>query len=433
MKRLSVAPVIGLLLAATLVPAATAAPGTVGRYIVVLHDGVDAPAVAREHAARFGAVVGYVYGTALDGYAAAIPDVRLAMLRADPRVALVSEDRAVTTLGTVMAGEPVPAVVRDARAPSNPTETIPTGITRAKAPAGSAGATGIDQSGAPFVVAVIDTGIDPTHPDLNVVGGVNCSSGSSWADGNGHGSHVAGTIGAKQNGTGVVGMAPGVPLVAVRVLNNAGSGTWSSVACGIDWVAANAAGSAATGNKPIRIANMSLGGTGTDSRCEDDALHLAICNATDAGVLFTVAAGNDAANFATFVPATYAEVLTVTAMADFDGLPGALAKPTCRTDQDDTAADFSNWVTTSNTADQAHTIVAPGVCIRSTYKSGGYATLSGTSMASPHAAGAAALYLIKNPTATRDGIRSGVMSKAYSATFTSGGTKYFGKMLDASF
>ena len=108
-----------------------------------------------------------------------------------------------------------------------------------------------------IAVAVIDTGSGP-HADLNIAGGKNCSVGKSFADGNGHGTHVAGTIGAINNGAGVVGVAPGIPIYSVRVLNNQGSGSWSSVICGIDWVTANAA------NLNIKVANMSLGGGGSD-------------------------------------------------------------------------------------------------------------------------------------------------------------------------
>jgi subtilisin family serine protease len=178
-----------------------------------------------------------------------------------------------------------------------------------------------------------------------------------------------------------------VPIYSVRVLNNAGSGSWSSVVCGIDWVAANAA------TFGIKVANMSLGGAGTDDHncgtSNNDALHRAICNAVAKGVTFVVAAGNDGADMQGFVPAAYDEVLSVTAVSDFNGAPGGGAAATCRSDVDETAADFSNYATLPN--DIAHTIAAPGVCINSTWKGGGYNIISGTSMASPHVTGLAAL------------------------------------------
>jgi subtilisin len=237
-------------------------------------------------------------------------------------------------------------------------------------------------------VAIIDTGIDVDHPDLNVAGGRNCSTGRSFDDGNGHGTHVAGTVAGKDDASGVVGVAPGAQVYAVRVLNNAGSGSWSSVICGIDWVTANAS------SLGIKVANMSLGGTGSDDgncgNSNNDALHRAICNSVASGVTYVVAAGNSGANLAGHVPSAYNEVLAVTAMADFNGAPGGGAAATCRTDVDDTSADFSNF-TTVGSSDEGHTIAAPGVCIESTWKGGGYKTISGTSMASPHAAGTAAL------------------------------------------
>jgi subtilisin family serine protease len=368
-RRLAISLSVIATLAALLQPTVASARGA-GRYIVVLEDSVSNPrSVAAEHSARFGAEVSHVYRHALKGYAATLSSARLAALRSDPRVAFISEDREVRTAQ----------------------QSLPTGVNRIDADQSSTKA-GDGSGSVDVAVAIIDTGIDIDHPDLNVVGGRNCSTGRSFDDGNGHGSHVAGTVGARDNTIGVVGMAPGAPLYAVRVLNNAGSGSWSSVICGVDWVTANAS------SKGIKVANMSLGGSGSDGTCGSDALHKAICNSVAAGVTYVVAAGNSNTDFKGFVPAAYNQVLTVTAEADFDGRPGGGAAPTCRTDVDDTAADFSNFTTTANTADQAHTIAAPGVCINSTWKSGGYNTISGTSMASPHVAGAAALCIATSAT-----------------------------------
>jgi subtilisin len=347
-------------------------------YIVVFYD--DEPEVDRlasEHGRAYGASVSQVYHRALRGYAARIPEARLGDIQRDPRVAFVSEDR------------PVEAVAQ-----------TPTGIDRIDGELSSHASSNTWD----IAVAVIDTGSGP-HSDLNIAGGKNCSTGKSFGDGNGHGTHVAGTIGAINNTAGVVGVAPGIPIYSVRVLNNAGSGSWSSIICGIDWVTANAAA------LNIKVANMSLGGGGSDDgNCGNsnaDALHKAICGSVAAGVTYVVAAGNDNVNLAGFVPAAYDEVLTVTAMADFNGQAGGGAAATCRSDVDDTSANFSNF-TLPGSSDEGHTIAAPGVCIFSTWKGGGYNTISGTSMASPHTAGTAALCIATGNCA---GTPSDVMNK----------------------
>jgi subtilisin family serine protease len=203
-------------------------------------------------------------------------------------------------------------------------------------------------------------------------------------------------VAAKDDSNGVVGVAPGARLWAVRVLNNSGSGTTSTIICGINWVTANA--------NTIEVANMSLGGVGSDSSCGSwDSYHNAICNSVNAGVVYVVAAGNSYANSSNYRPATYAEVITVSALSDFNGEPGGGAPQTCRVDVDDTFADFSNYGSDVD-------MIAPGVCIYSTYRSSSYATMSGTSMASPHVAGAAALYLANNPNATPSQVKSAIQN-----------------------
>jgi subtilisin family serine protease len=286
-------------------------------------------------------------------------------------------------------------------------------------------------------VAVIDTGSGP-HTELNIVGGKNCSTGNSYNDGNGHGTHVAGTIGARNNTAGVVGVAPGVPIYSVRVLNNAGSGSWSSVACGIDWVTQQA-----KAGVNIKVASMSLGGTGSDDgncgNTNNDALHKAICGSVAAGVTYVVAAGNSGANLAGFVPAAYDEVLAVTAVSDSDGRSGGTGgAPTCRTgERDDAPATFSNYAV--STADQAHTIAAPGVCILSTWKGGGYNTISGTSMATPHVSGAAVLCIAASlcgstPATVKSKLRADAAGRPSTYGFTgspSTGGKFYGYLVYA--
>jgi len=347
---------------------ASGEPPTADRYIVVLKDTTaDPAAVAAQHTQGYGARIERIYASALKGYAATIPTARIAALERDSRVEFVSPDGQATVQEDVLA----------------------TGVSRIKAAAKQNQATGVN-------VAVIDTGIDVGHPDLaaNIAGGRNCvgNDRTNYDDGHGHGTHVAGIVAALDNNMGVVGVAPQAKLWAVRVLNEKGSGTWSDVLCGINFVDAN---SPARGGR-ISVANMSLGGSGTDDgacgRVNHDALHKAICKAVADGVTFVVAAGNSRGDLAEFVPAAYDETIAVAALADSDGQPCGLGASTSY-GYDDTFASFSNY----GTVDQNHLLAAPGVSIYSTYKGGAYATFSGTSMASPHVAGAAALYLSAHP------------------------------------
>lgn len=360
-------------------PAADAIPG---QYIVVFKDTVSNPSdAASDMARKHGLGLLHTYEYAIKGFAATIPAARLDAVKADSQVLFVSEDREVS-IGA---------------------QTLPTGVDRIDAEQTAAHT----NKGAGVNVAVIDTGIDLKHPDLqaNIIGGKNCSTGKSYNDGNGHGSHVAGTIAAVNNTVGVVGVAPEAKLWAVRVLNNAGSGTWSSVICGIDFVTSKAP---ANGG-PITVANMSLGGTGSDDgNCgltNNDALHQAICRSVAAGVTYVVAAGNETDNAANHVPAAYDEVITVSALSDSDGKSGGTGgAPSCRTsEKDDYFASFSNFGADVD-------IAAPGVCIYSTWKGGGYNTISGTSMASPHVAGAAALYIATHPGATPAQVRDALIA-----------------------
>jgi subtilisin family serine protease len=361
--------IVSRLAAAALIAAAifpVAAQDALQSYIVVLRPGTaNVPEVAAEVARAYGGQPGFVYEHALKGFSIKASPQAAAAIASSPRVAYVEKD--------------LPHTI-------NAQET-PTGIRRIFADSNdNLGIDGTDDLRVDVDVAVIDTGIDWQHPDLNVVGGINCAAGSIFrvsCVGNGdddhyHGTHVAGTIAALDNGIGVVGVAPGARLWAVKVLNSRGSGYTSWIVAGIDWVAKRAS--------DIEVANMSLGGSGY-SQAEYDAIQ----GAVDKGVAFAVSAGNADDDANNYMPASFDNVLSVSALADFDGIPGGRGSPTCRTDQDDTLADFSNW-------GSAVDIAAPGVCILSTYplEQGEYGTISGTSMASPHVAGALALLASRN-------------------------------------
>ncbi len=362
-------------------------------YIIKIRLIENAAAVANEMAFTHGLAVGHIYRHALNGFSARVPQGRLNALRSDPRVVSIVADRYVSIDRPPCATPPCGG--SGGGDSNDPPQKIPNGILRINGHlSGTASGDGVGT--VDIDVAVLDTGIH-NHKDLTVVGGFNCSTGSSvkYSDGNGHGTHVAGTIAAKDNSFGVVGVAPGARLWAVRVLNSAGSGTWASVICGIDFVTANAA--------IIKVANMSLSGAGSKGSCTDGGMHEAICNSVNAGVTYVVAAGNEDSDATNHVPAAYDEVITVSALADFDGDAGGLGSPTCLFDDDDTFASFSNY-------GEDVDIIAPGVCILSTWNDGGYNTISGTSMASPHVAGAAALYKAANPNATPGDIKAVLQS-----------------------
>lgn len=302
------------------------------------------------------------YSKALIGFAAHLSDEQLDRLRNDSRVDYIEQDRIVTLAppcGTP-AGGPC-----DGGGGGGSGQTTPWGISRVGGPIASSG-----------VAWVIDTGIDLDHPDLNVDVSRSATfitqgkDSKNADDGNGHGTHVAGTIAAIDNNTDVVGVAAGATVVAVKVLDSRGSGSYSGVIAGVDYVAANAS----SGN----VANMSLGGP--TSQALDDAVR----NAADAGVRFAVAAGNDSDDANNYSPARveYNNVWTVSA-----------------TDDTDSFASFSNY---SGPTDPPIEFAAPGVSVLSLWKDGGTRTISGTSMASPHVAG---LLLLGNPIA--DGTATG--------------------------
>jgi subtilisin family serine protease len=370
-------------------------PGTIpGQYIVVLKDGIDGAAVAAEHASSHGAAVFHRYQHALKGYAARLSPAALAAIEKDDRVRFVSEDREV-----------YPASICAGPTFNQPDQCLPAGTDRIDGDRSST-RSGDGRGAVNLNVAVLDSGIDPSHPDLNIAGGVACANGQGFADQFGHGTGVAGIIGAKDNGIGVVGVAPGVRLWAVRVISKKSTASHSDIICGIDWVTSTHTDSDPTND--IAVTNMSLEESGSDDgncgKTNKDAVHLAICNSSAAGVSYVVSAGNDSQDLAGFTPAAYDEVLTVTAMGDFDGTPGGAfsGSPPCQIGRligqvDDRVASFSNFATLP--ADRAHTVAAPGVCvfttlplnIESTTGTVGYDFYTGTSQASPQVTGTVAL------------------------------------------
>jgi subtilisin family serine protease len=350
MRRSLLLPAL-LILAACFPAAASAAPE---RYIVVLKDSVsDSAAVARDQARQNGADVGFVYGYALKGYSATIPSERLAALRADSRVDYVVPDGVASAVA----------------------QTLPWGIDRIDADASSTLAGNGSGAVTNVNAYVIDSGI-AAHPDLNLVGHVNFATGKN-TDCNGHGTHVAGTIAAYDNASDVVGVAPGAALTGVKVLGCSGSGSWSGVIKGIDWVTANA-------RKPA-VANMSLGG-GANQAVDD-----AVRRSATSGVFYALAAGNDGANACNSSPAragTTSGIVTTGA-----------------TDSSEREASWSNYGACVD-------LWSPGVGILSTRRGGGTTTMSGTSMASPHSAGGGALYLSSHTTASPAAVETALTSSA---------------------
>ncbi|MFC5216402.1 S8 family peptidase [Streptomyces coerulescens] len=336
-------------------------PGSVsGSYVVTLKGGTKAPTAAgKSLAEKYGAKISHTYGTVLNGYSVRADERQAKRLAADPRVASVVQDTRVT-LEHTQKNPPSWGLDRidQANPPLDRSYTWP------------------ESAGAGVTVYVIDTGIRISHKDF----GGRASYGWDFVgndrtagDGNGHGSHVAATVAGR-----TYGVAKKAEVVAVRVLDDAGGGTTAQVIAGIDWVTKHA-------RKPA-VANVSLGGH------RNAQLDAAVRNSVAAGVTYTVAAGNDGLPAGLYSPAAVREAITVGA-----------------TDKKDARAGFSN---TGPVLD----VFAPGVSITSASHTSdtGRATYSGTSMASPHVAGVAALYLADHRKASPAQVSKALVAQAAS-------------------
>ncbi|WP_201345452.1 S8 family serine peptidase [Thiohalobacter sp. COW1] len=360
-------------------PAPPASPDSRG-YVVRFQPDVLPDRAARQLEQVIGARPRYLYHHAIKGMGIDLPAAAAERLRHHPLVADVEQARSFELHA----------------------QQLPTGIDRINAELHPGAGIDGSESLVDVDIAIIDTGVELNHSDLNVYQYAycyqktprsgTCNTGDSRAnDVQGHGTHVAGIAAARDNGIGVVGVAPGARIWALNVFGTdpgAGTGLLEIIAA-LDYVIANAA--------QIEVVNMSLGFThdGTGSRNFNEAID----NTLAAGITVVTSAGNDAIDVMYTSPADHPDVITVSALADGDGRIGARASlgftyttvdGKCTEKQDDSFACFSNYGTGVD-------IMAPGVEIHSTYLDDDYEYLHGTSMASPHVAGAAALYLAANP------------------------------------
>ncbi len=299
----------------------------------------------------------HVYSAALRGFAARLTDQQIDLLKRHPWVAYIERDGIMRTKA----------------------QEIPWGVDRIEADLSSTHAGDGQGAISNIAVYIIDSGIDSGQGDVNVGAHVKLLPFPDFlnTDCNGHGTHVAGTASAMDNDLDVVGVAPGVALAGIKVLSCLGTGPTSAVIKGVDLVTAY-------GPKP-GVVNMSLGGAASE------ALDAAVTNSVNAGFFYAVAAGNESTDACNGSPAR---------LGPIDGLMTVAA-----TDTNEQEPGFSNY---GNCVD----IWAPGVNILSTKIGGGTQVLSGTSMASPHVAGAAALYLSSNPIATPAQIEKAIKDNA---------------------
>ena len=354
-----------------------------GQYIVVLNeDSFNLREILTEVAEKVnleGTEIVHIYDDVLNGFAIKVPNERvIEALEQSPFVDYIEKDKVVKTFA----------------------QTLPKGVNRVD------GDLSFTRSGNGYGsinadIAILDSGIDTRHSDLYVYHQKTFVSGTTSAnDDNGHGTHVAGIAAAKDNSFGVVGIAPGAKLWAIKVLDKYGAGALSTVIKGIDYIRGY--------SSQIEVVNLSLG-----CECKSTAFDTAINNGVMAGITFVVTAGNSGKDASTFSPANNPNVIAVSAIGDSDGKCGAKG-PSTGHGYDDRLASFSNYGAVID-------IAAPGAKIYSTYKGNSYATMSGTSMASPHVAGAAALYESKYTDISPSEVRNALLSKGSTPSMTCDG------------
>jgi subtilisin family serine protease len=306
-----------------------------------------------------GATVEHIFDHVLPGFAVNVPnDEVLETIMQNPNVDYVQPDVKVKVFA----------------------QNLPTGVNRIDGDLSSTKSG--DSSGSVNAdIAILDTGIDLNHPDLNVYKQVTFVPGTSNADDDdGHGTAVAGVAAAKDNSQGVVGVAPGARLWAIKVLDSNGMGSGSDIIKGIDYVTEHA--------DEIEVVNLSFGAVG-----KNDALHNAIIRSVEAGVTYATAAGNEGMDASNVFPASFPEVIAVSAIVDTDGKCGGISTVSTTAGKDDTFASFSNYGPVVDLA-------APGVLVKTTTIGDSYMSFSGTSAATAHVTGAVALYKSEHPDAS---------------------------------
>ena len=325
--------------------------GVRGPSIILTRSGVDPATVASDN----GISTSFVYRNVTTGFAADLTDANVSSLQNDGNVVSIAIDRPISAAD-------YPTQIRRVGADHSP-------------------ATGIGSGGSVNAgIAILDSGVN-SNGIINVVDGTDCTgSNTGYSDDFGHGTEVAAIAAATDRGDGMVGMAPGARIYAVKVLDASGNGTLSEATCGLDWVA---------GHGGINVANLSLTGFGPDGQCSQSTFHQAICDLTGSGVPVVAAAGNYGEDASGTIPATYAEVIAVSSYSDTDGATGSRGSNCVASsryvDQDDHFSSFSNY---GGDVD----IMAPGGCDQTIDGSGRSVIVSGTSFSAPMVAGGLAVF-----------------------------------------